>query len=487
MAKTAAHHYEVRWRVKDTLAWSNPQKVSPVSEVVVEGLQRGSNYEFEVRAVSACGAASIWVPSDYQIATAPPPAGLPNQPTGEGKNDGIWIDWGDGTGVRADTQYEIQRAPAIGLYETDPPGPNDPVWVRVAIVSGTTWLDAVTDTYEYWYRIRAVNYQGTPGPWAMIDRSIPAKWISSDGIPTKVQLQFNDFTDALNTTNQNVADLQGQIDGEVAGTIQDLLKAVFPPMAGDQTSYAGSQEVYVGQWSEKTARQTQDEVFAQTISLIGAMTADKKAFILDGDTIKINDSLTLAQRLSQIDAVNDQTSALITEEQQARISGDNALSQQIQSLQAQIGTDIGARIDQESQARVDGDNALADQITSLQATVNDNSSSITTESTARANGDSALSQQITNVSSTVNGHTTSITQLTQTTNGILGKWGIAINSQGRISGIQLNSGGSVSAFDVSADSFSVTPPGGGARMQWSGGNIRVYDASNVLRVRMGVW
>ena len=60
MAVSAAEYYEVRWRVKgNDEAWSSPRRVSPVSEVVIEELDRNTQYEFEVRAVSNCGAKSI--------------------------------------------------------------------------------------------------------------------------------------------------------------------------------------------------------------------------------------------------------------------------------------------------------------------------------------------------------------------------------------------------------------------------------------------
>lgn len=71
MSASAAARYEVRWRPVGTEAWSNPQSVSPVGEIVVEGLDRTVTYEFEVRAVSACGAASIWVSSNYIVPNAP--------------------------------------------------------------------------------------------------------------------------------------------------------------------------------------------------------------------------------------------------------------------------------------------------------------------------------------------------------------------------------------------------------------------------------
>lgn len=74
MAKTAVDHMEVRWRVRDSgEAWSSPQRVRAVDEVVVEDLDRSKDYEFQARNVSACGAKSNWasalthtVPSNNQ-------------------------------------------------------------------------------------------------------------------------------------------------------------------------------------------------------------------------------------------------------------------------------------------------------------------------------------------------------------------------------------------------------------------------------------
>lgn len=62
MAYSAALYMEVRWRLLGSdEAWSEPRRVSPVREVVVEELDRTKQYEFEARNVSACGAKSDWV------------------------------------------------------------------------------------------------------------------------------------------------------------------------------------------------------------------------------------------------------------------------------------------------------------------------------------------------------------------------------------------------------------------------------------------
>lgn len=64
MAKSSAKYFEVRWRIQGSdEAWSAPQRVDPASEIVVENLDRTKTYEFEARAVSACGAKSVWAPS----------------------------------------------------------------------------------------------------------------------------------------------------------------------------------------------------------------------------------------------------------------------------------------------------------------------------------------------------------------------------------------------------------------------------------------
>lgn len=62
-----------------------------------------------------------------------------------------------------------------------------------------------------------------------------------------------------------------------------------------------------------------------------------------------------------------------------------------------------------------------------------------------------------------------------------------VDANGRIGGTRLASNGTVSSFTVVADQFAVVAPNGGARLEWSGGNQRVYDTNGTLRSRWGVW
>lgn len=67
MAKSAPVKYEVRWRQSGTVQWGPISSIDPTDEIVVEGLDRTKSYDFEVRAVSSCGARSAWVSSAQSI------------------------------------------------------------------------------------------------------------------------------------------------------------------------------------------------------------------------------------------------------------------------------------------------------------------------------------------------------------------------------------------------------------------------------------
>lgn len=72
MAYSAPLYMEVRWRLHGSdEAWSEPRRVNPVREVVVEELDRTKQYDFEARNVSACGAKSDWVPSTHTVPDVP--------------------------------------------------------------------------------------------------------------------------------------------------------------------------------------------------------------------------------------------------------------------------------------------------------------------------------------------------------------------------------------------------------------------------------
>lgn len=67
------------------------------------------------------------------------------------------------------------------------------------------------------------------------------------------------------------------------------------------------------------------------------------------------------------------------------------------------------------------------------------------------------------------------------------QWQVNVRADGKVGGLRLASTGQESVFDVVADRFTVSSPGGGERTEYSNGNWRVYDPNGVLRVRFGVF
>jgi len=125
-----------------------------------------------------------------------------------------------------------------------------------------------------------------------------------------------------------------------------------------------------------------------------------------------------------------------------------------------------AAISNEQSARINGDNALASSITSLTALVNTQDSTlqanITSEAAARASADGALATQINTVSTTVNGNTASINTLTTSVNGLQARYGVSLNVNGYVTGFVQNNDGASGSFTILADRFSVVSPSGGS-------------------------
>lgn len=162
MAVSAAVKYEVRWRITGTEQWSDIMDCSPVGEIVVEGLDRTKPYDFEVRAVSACGAKSDWGTSSNTVPSSAPPLAIASL-TAQSLADGVHLAW-DTSGVQpAGIEYSLERSslPTSGFVER----------VRVR---GTAYTDPETSGSVFYYRVRAVNYVEAYGAYSPV--------VSSNGV-----------------------------------------------------------------------------------------------------------------------------------------------------------------------------------------------------------------------------------------------------------------------------------------------------------------
>ena len=199
--------------------------------------------------------------------------------------------------------------------------------------------------------------------------------------------------------------------------------------------------------------------------------------------------------------------------------GVNEAKQQVIALSVTTGQNTAA-ISQEATTRTSADSALSTLVTNLSATVtsgdNTNSAAISSEQTARANADTALSSTVSSLTSTVSGVSASVTAEASARvaadNTLLAKYGVKLNSNGYITGFSQNNDGTTGTFKILADEFKIIDPaasagsagvevfavsGGyatiknirsaasGARLQIDSDVMSVFDASGVLRVKLG--
>lgn len=118
-----------------------------------------------------------------------------------------------------------------------------------------------------------------------------------------------------------------------------------------------------------------------------------------------------------------------------------------QSAQAEYNLQLTARMNNAEAAAeealfvsVDANESLATLTNTVSANFNNNQASITSEAAARSSQYGSLSSLITTVNSTLGSHSVTITETALAVDGISGRWGIQINNNGVISGLELLSG-----------------------------------------------
>lgn len=157
MAASAAEYFEVRWRVKDSgEAWAGPRQIAPTSEIVITELDRTQQYEMEVRAVSNCGAKSVWVPSDYTVPGAVPPVPVDTL-TAQPLADGVHLGWTSIAIPAAGVEYSVERS-ADGSTG----------WAERIRLRATAYTDPETTGATFYYRVRGVNFAGQYGAYSPI-------------------------------------------------------------------------------------------------------------------------------------------------------------------------------------------------------------------------------------------------------------------------------------------------------------------------------
>lgn len=175
--KTAAVGYEVRWRKNSdpVVQWSTSVAVGADGHVSVPGLERVTDYTFEARAVSACGAKSAWVTQTFNLPASANPAAVTSL-TAQSIADGVHLSWTFGAQA-PDTRFSIERSTSASSGFAE----------RVQ-VTGTAYTDPEPTGTTFYYRVRATNYASSFGPYSNV--------VSSNGVAVD---DLGDAVDALQT------------------------------------------------------------------------------------------------------------------------------------------------------------------------------------------------------------------------------------------------------------------------------------------------
>lgn len=260
---------------------------------------------------------------------------------------------------------------------------------------------------------------------------------------------------------------------------------------------------YAAILQELFVRTTETTALSQSLNLLGAASGDKTSFILDLDSVLIDDDLgvTLATRFSQLDATDGSNSAAISTEQTARVDQDNAIATTFALLGAENGGGTAFILNEDTvKINLDSGDTLAERFTGLSASISDNAdgvsqnaSDITSVETAYVSADAVVAGTVTALAVRVtnNEGDMSTAQLDIIANvGTIGaaqgtadqaisdaasvagdlvntdlgvgdlqaRYGVVLNVNDYITGFLQNNDGSTGSFVILADKFGIVTP-----------------------------
>lgn len=147
-----------------------------------------------------------------------------------------------------------------------------------------------------------------------------------------VQSKVNDPVTGLAVTAEGLSQIKGAVetlDGQVAANAQKLdgvFAQVNPTMAGSEEGFAGSEETYVGVWSELSARIEGDVAQAKRTDQVEVRQGETNALVQQVSKSVVDLSSATAQQFSQVQAVQAQNSAAIQRNDQAIVDANGRVS-----------------------------------------------------------------------------------------------------------------------------------------------------------------
>lgn len=241
----------------------------------------------------------------------------------------------------------------------------------------------------------------------------------------------------------------------------------------------------------KTTEKTADTI--TRIDKIEIGTDGIGAKIEEVDRVSKERDEALASRITTIQAtVGENTSSIVTESE-ARATADEVITKRVDTILGAMQGDLGplvGQIQEDLRVLATTDGVLASRIDTVSAEYKTAdaviAASVKTEEEARVTADKALASQITTVESKLGQDIASVQQYATTeinkvdgkVNEVSGKWGVSVNVNGKVTGVQLNNGPAGTSFSVQADRFTFSdganttnPP-----FQIVGGHTRIMSA-----------
>ncbi|AWL19439.1 host specificity protein [Acinetobacter nosocomialis] len=402
--------YLVEWR-KDDGSWIK-LPVTGNNSIEVSGIYEG-NYQAKVTAINVSDISSL--PAYSTLTKLVGKQGLPPalafiQATGI--LFGMRLNWGFPSTGALDTAYtEIQVSPdgksniaQLGLF---------------AYPTTTHTLQGLQPNLTQYYRGRLIDRIGNIGPWS----GWTSATTSADASEILDMLEGKISETELSKDLQTKIDHIENIDAQIPGIIQDI-KNTKDQIAQEVKDRQSSVQQAIDQANdnlnlEREARikdiDSANQLIAQEVqNRINADFSEQKAreaaileeaksretAITSEKDERISGDEHLSQRIETVSASSSDNAAAIQREEKARTDADSALGQRIDTVVAQAG-DNAAAIQQEANARVEGDSANALLIETVRAESIENDvqtrALVTDESKARIDADRALAERVTGV------------------------------------------------------------------------------------------
>ena len=331
---------------------------------------------------------------------------------------------------------------------------------------------------------------------------------------TLLQAEVNDNTAALlvEQTVRATADeafatqitaLETDYNDNKASVTQTLttLSTATEALASSQLVLEANVELNTaGLMEERIARVTQDEALAASLTTLTANFNSNSATVNSNLLALANADSALSQSITNLNAVVSENNANIYEELDALATTDQALSTQVNTVTARVGTKartflqanapIGTIINPLNEGDLwfdtdDGNKPYRYNGTSWSdiqdADIAGVAAAVSNEAIARATADSANATAIQTLATTVSGQTATVQTLSESVDGVRAKWGVTINNNGAVTGIELNSGADrKTEFKIQADKFIVAPQNGTSVVPFRvEGNVVYIEEANI--------